>query len=63
MDASKDDVRQTVKEVTDGWGAEYVVEAVGREETLRNAVAVAAPGGAVSVVGVFQQPMAVNAPG
>ena len=62
VDASKDDVRQTVKEVTEGWGAEYVVEAVGREETLRNAVAVTAPGGAVSVVGVFQQPVAVNAP-
>jgi alcohol dehydrogenase len=62
VNASKDDVRKIVKEITDGWGADYVVEAVGREETLRNAVAVAAPGGAVSVVGVFQQPVALNAP-
>jgi len=62
VNAAQDDVRQTVREVTDGWGAEYVVEAVGREETLRNAIAVASPGGTVSVVGVFQQPVAVNAP-
>ncbi len=62
VDASKDDVRQTIKDVTDGWGAEYVIEAVGLEETLRNALAVAAPGGAVSVVGVFQKPVPVNAP-
>ncbi len=62
IDASQEDVRAAIKEATEGWGAEYVVEAVGRQETLGNAVAVAAPGGVVSVVGVFQQPVAVNAP-
>jgi alcohol dehydrogenase len=62
IDASKEDVRARIKEITGGWGAEYVIEAVGRQETLGNAVAVAAPGGRVSVVGVFQQPVPVNAP-
>jgi alcohol dehydrogenase len=38
------------------------VEAVGKQETLANAVAVSAPGAAISVVGVFQQPVSVNAP-
>jgi alcohol dehydrogenase len=62
VDASGDDVRRLVKEATDGWGADYVIEAVGKQETLGNAVAVAAPGAAVSIVGVFQQPVTVNAP-
>jgi alcohol dehydrogenase len=62
IDASVGDVRKVVKEVTGGWGADYVVEAVGKQETLNNAIAVSAPGGAVSVVGVFQQPASVNAP-
>lgn len=62
IDASIEDVRALVKEATDGWGADYVLEAVGKQETLNNAVAVSAPGGVVSVVGVFQQPVSVNAP-
>jgi alcohol dehydrogenase len=62
IDASEEDVRPAMKELTDGWGAEYVIEAVGRQESLNNAVAVASPGGAVSVVGVFQQPVSINAP-
>jgi len=62
IDASAEDVRQIIKEATEGWGAEYVVEAVGRQETINNAIAVSAPGGVVSVVGVFQQPISVNAP-
>lgn len=56
------DVRKTVRELTDGWGADYVVEAVGKEESLENAVRVAAPGGVVSVVGAFQHPIQINAP-
>ena len=62
VDASREDVRKVVKEITVGWGAEYVIEAVGRQESLGNALAVAAPGGTVSVVGVFQQPVLINAP-
>lgn len=62
VDASEEDVRAVIKELTDGWGAEYVIEAVGMQESLNNAVAVASPGGAVSVVGVFQQPVSINAP-
>jgi alcohol dehydrogenase len=62
VDASQEDVRTRIREVTEGWGADYVIEAVGRKETLGNAVAVAAPGGAVSVVGVFQQPTPLNLP-
>jgi alcohol dehydrogenase len=62
IDPSSEDVRVRIRELTEGWGADYVIEAVGKQETLNNAVAVAAPGAAVSVVGVFQQPVSVNAP-
>lgn len=60
--AAADDVRGVIRELTGGWGADFVVEAVGKEESLRNAVALAAPGGVVSVVGAFQQPTVFNAP-
>jgi alcohol dehydrogenase len=62
IDASGEDVRKVVNEATDSWGADYVVEAVGKQETLNNAVAVSGPGAVVSVVGVFQQPISINAP-
>lgn len=62
VDASGEDVRSVVKTLTDGWGADYVVEAVGRQETLNDAVAIAAPGGVVAVAGIFQKPVSVNAP-
>jgi len=62
VDAAAEDVRARVRELTDGWGADYVVEAVGKQESLGNSVAVSAPGGVVSVVGAFQQPTTVNAP-
>jgi alcohol dehydrogenase len=60
--AAGEDVRRTVKRLTDGWGADYVVEAVGKEESLANAVGVAAAGGVVSVVGAFQHAVQINAP-
>jgi alcohol dehydrogenase len=62
IDAASEDVRARIREITEGWGAEYAIEAVGRQETLGNALAVAAPGGVVSVVGVFQKPVPINAP-
>jgi alcohol dehydrogenase len=60
--AATEDVRKVVRQHTDGWGADYVVEAVGKPESLANAVGVAAAGGVVSVVGAFQQPTSINAP-
>jgi alcohol dehydrogenase len=60
--AATEDVRKAVRQHTDGWGADYVVEAVGKEESLENAVRVAAAGGVISVVGAFQHPIQINAP-
>lgn len=45
IDASADDPVRAVREATDGHGGDFVVEAVGQPETLKQSVAVAAPGG------------------
>lgn len=55
VDASRQDTREVVAELTSGWGAEHVVEAVGRPETLKTALMAVAPGGSVSMVGVSQR--------
>lgn len=39
-------------ERTDGWGAESVIEAVGADQSINDAVMSAAPGGTVSIIGV-----------
>ena len=39
-------------ERTKGWGAESVIEAVGADQTINDAVMSAAPGGTVSIIGV-----------
>ena len=60
--AATEDVRKAVRQATDGWGADYIVEAVGKEESLENAIRSAAAGGVISVVGAFQNPIKINAP-
>lgn len=57
VNPSREEVRDVVRELTGGWGADFVVEAVGSPETLAAGVRVAAPGGTVSVVGLFQRPV------
>ena len=47
-------------ELTEGWGADYTIEAVGRPETLAAGLLAAAPGGTVSVGGGV--PRAVSIP-
>ena len=55
IDASKEDVRQRVMELTDGHGADAVLEAVGAPETVHLAFELVRIGGTVSVVGVLIQ--------
>lgn len=63
LDASSvGDLRGEIKRLTEGWGADYVIEAVGKQESLGSSIAVAAPGGVVSVLGAFQEPVMINAP-
>jgi len=55
VNPTREDPKTAIRDVTDGWGADLVVEAVGRPETLGTAMAAVAPGGTVSVVGLFQE--------
>lgn len=50
----EDDVKLGVRDLTGGAGADVVIEAVGRDETIDLAMRAARPGGRVSVVGVSQ---------
>ena len=64
VDASDGGAVARVQELTGGRGAESVIEAVGADQTVTDAIFCAAPGGTVSVVGVnlnmaFPFPMAL----
>lgn len=64
VDASAGDTVARVLELTDGRGAGSVIEAVGADQTVSDAIMCAAPGGTISVIGVnlgmaFPFPMAL----
>jgi 2-desacetyl-2-hydroxyethyl bacteriochlorophyllide A dehydrogenase len=50
-----DDVKEGVREATDGRGADVVVEAVGSPQALELALFLVRPAGALSVVGVYAE--------
>ena len=52
IDPKAVDLVSAVNELTDGWGADVVFEAVGHPATIEQAIAVAAPGATVVVIGV-----------
>jgi threonine dehydrogenase-like Zn-dependent dehydrogenase len=49
-----DEAVERVRELTDGFGAHSVLECVGLEQSMRTALSIARPGGAVGRVGVTQ---------
>ncbi|MBP2650842.1 MAG: theronine dehydrogenase-like Zn-dependent dehydrogenase [Firmicutes bacterium] len=55
LNPKKVDVVEEVLKYTDGHGADCVIEAVGAEETLRQAIETVRVGGNVSTVGVYSQ--------
>jgi D-arabinose 1-dehydrogenase-like Zn-dependent alcohol dehydrogenase len=52
LDARAQDVVAEVRRLTDGWGADVVVDFVGAEETLKQSVAMLAAGARVAIVGI-----------
>lgn len=62
VNPSREEPKAAIRDLTGGWGADLVVEAVGRPETLGTAMAAVAPGGTVSVVGLFQEAVPVPIP-
>jgi alcohol dehydrogenase len=57
---TEDDVRASVKEVTEGRGADVTVDAVGHPEAFDLACRLTRKAGAVSVVGVYAERMEVH---
>jgi len=53
LDPARQDLLETVKDLTGGRGADCAIEAVGRAELVRDALAVVRPGGRVGVVGAI----------
>ena len=49
----KQDLDEVVKGLTDGRGADAVIEAVGKAALVRTGIEIARPGGRVSVVGII----------
>ena len=56
VDAAREDVRARVYELSEGRGADSVIEAVGATDTVALALDLVAIGGVVSVVGVIVTP-------
>jgi L-iditol 2-dehydrogenase len=52
LNAKRGDVVESIKEITDGRGADAVIEAVGTSQTTRDALRAAKTGGRVIIIGV-----------
>lgn len=57
VDAAKDDPVPAIKEATKGMGAQIVVECAGSPATFDQAVEVAAGGGKIALVAIYEQPI------
>jgi threonine dehydrogenase-like Zn-dependent dehydrogenase len=60
LDPDDPGVVERAREATDGLGADIVVEAAGSPSSLRMAVAMAAKGGTIVVLGVMHQEIALD---
>ena len=59
INVSQVDPVAAIMDLTDGWGADLVVEAVGSPESLANCLTTVAIGGTVSAIGVISRPIEV----
>jgi len=62
INASREDPKAIIRELTEGWGADFLIEAAGSPRTLATSLSVVAPGGTVSAVGVSQKPVEIPFP-
>lgn len=54
------DAVQEVRDLTDGQGADSVIECVGNSDTLQASLDMIRPGGTVSITGLFWEPFPIN---
>jgi threonine dehydrogenase-like Zn-dependent dehydrogenase len=55
LHGQRDDLAARVHELTDGRGADAVIEAVGQEALLKKAIELARPGGRIAAIGIITQ--------
>lgn len=60
INSSKEDPSEKIKELTEGRGADVVVECVGNTDSLQSCLQIARPGGTVSFTGLFWEPFPMN---
>ena len=60
IDSSKEDVKERIREITEQRGADVVIEAVGRPETYRTAIAAAVFTGRVVYIGYAKEEIAFD---
>ncbi len=60
VNALTQNLSQIVREATGGWGADLVFDAVGRPEAMTQALDVLCPGGAVVLIGMPGEPLAID---
>lgn len=57
INVTKQDLAETISELTNGVGADFVMEASGNVEAFKQAVKITRMGGTVSVVGLYETPI------
>lgn len=60
IQSDREDAVAIVKQATDGWGADFIVDAVGIPETRQQGIAMLAPGGTLAMVGLGKGETTLN---
>lgn len=60
VNPSKEDVADRIRSMTDGTGADVVIDFVGREKTVEDAIACAGKGGRIVIVGISSEELHIS---
>ncbi len=60
INSKNQDIEEEIKDLTNGIGADVVIECVGTSECLQQCLQIVRPGGNVSFVGLFYEPFPLN---
>ena len=60
INSKNEDPNDTVKNLSDGHGANVVIECVGNTDSLQSSLDMSRPGGTISITGLFWEPFPLN---